>query len=84
MVRAVLAGTVPEDGLEPHPLFGVGVPRAVPGVPDEVLNPRDTWADKQAYDEQAAKLARMFRDNFERYADQASDAVKAAAPKLAG
>ena len=61
--------------------FGVAVPRAVPGVPEGILDPRATWRDAAAYDRQAAELARMFRDNFKRYADQVSGEVNAAAPK---
>jgi len=82
MVTAALTNSVPENGLEPHPVFGVAVPKSVQGVPDEVLNPRGTWKDPSAYDTQANQLAKMFRDNFERYADQASDSVKAAAPTV--
>ena len=49
------------------PVFGLAVPTHVAGVPDEVLNPRDTWPDKAAYDAQAKKLAAMFRENFEKF-----------------
>jgi phosphoenolpyruvate carboxykinase (ATP) len=62
------------------PVFGVEVPTSCPGVPDEVLNPRETWADPDAYDKQAAKLVELFRENFRKFADQASDEVKAAGP----
>jgi len=57
------------------------VPTDVPGVPSQVLNPRDTWPDKAAYDEKARHLARLFIDNFKQFADQASPEVLAAAPK---
>jgi phosphoenolpyruvate carboxykinase (ATP) len=50
-------------------------------VPSEVLRPRDTWADGEAYDAAAAKLARMFEDNFERFADQVSAEVRGAGPR---
>jgi len=52
----------------------------VPGVPDEVLTPRNTWADKAAFDAQAAKLAYMFAQNFEYYADGVAPEVAAAGP----
>jgi phosphoenolpyruvate carboxykinase (ATP) len=62
-------------------VFGVHVPKQVHGVPSEILDPRNTWEDKDAYDAQAEKLARMFKDNFAQFADQVSDEVKAAGPK---
>ena len=55
----------------------------VPGVPSEVLNPRDSWADKVAYDRQAAHLVSLFEKNFETFAGTVSDEVKAAALKSA-
>jgi len=50
-------------------------------MPVEVLKPRNTWADKGAYDVQAHKLAEMFNKNFEQYADKATAAVRSAGPK---
>ena len=81
MIRAVLAGSIAEDGFAPDPVFGVQVPQAVPEVPPEVLSPRNTWKDKGAYDRQAAALAAMFRENFNRYADEVPDGVEAAEPQ---
>ena len=80
MVTAALRGDLDGAEFAPDPVFGIDVPTAVPGVPSEVLRPRDTWADHDAYDAAAAKLAKMFRDNFERFASQVADAVKAAGP----
>jgi phosphoenolpyruvate carboxykinase (ATP) len=81
MVNAALRGDLDDVEYEADPVFGIAVPRSVPGVPSTVLRPRDTWSDVDAYDAQAAKLAKMFKDNFERFADQVSDQVKAAEPK---
>jgi phosphoenolpyruvate carboxykinase (ATP) len=81
VIRAALAGTIAETSLVADPIFGLRVPAAVPGVPSDILNPRATWADTQAYDAQATRLAGMFRENFKRYADHVGDDVKAAAPR---
>ena len=62
-------------------MFGLAVPTEVPGVPSEVLNPRDTWDDPAAFDEAAAKLAGMFQDNFRQFEDQVPDSVVAAGPR---
>jgi phosphoenolpyruvate carboxykinase (ATP) len=81
MVNAALNGELEDVEFEADPVFGIAVPRSVPGVPSTVLRPRETWSDVDAYDAQAAKLAKMFKDNFERFAEQVSDQVRAAAPK---
>jgi phosphoenolpyruvate carboxykinase (ATP) len=54
----------------------------VPGVATRLLEPRSTWSDPQAYDRKAAELARMFRDNFVRFAEDAGDAIAAAGPLI--
>ena len=64
----------------PDPVFGVHVPVTCPGVPVEVLNPRNTWADKEAYDRAAQDLAARFQKNFVQYSDHVSDEVAAAGP----
>lgn len=81
MVGAALAGTL--DGVETRedPRFGLRIPVAVPNVPDTLLTPRDTWENGAAYDRAAEKLAEMFRENFEQYADQVSEEVKNAGPR---
>jgi phosphoenolpyruvate carboxykinase (ATP) len=81
MIRSALAGTISDATLTADPIFGLRTPSSVPGVPADVLNPRATWSDAKAYDAQATKLAGMFRENFNRYADHVADDVKAAAPR---
>jgi len=81
MIRAALAGSIVESSLAADPIFGLKTPRAVPGVPSEVLDPRATWSNPADYDAQARRLAMMFRENFARYQDQVEDEVKAAAPR---
>jgi phosphoenolpyruvate carboxykinase (ATP) len=57
------------------------VPESVPGVPDGILDPRDTWDDALAYDEQAKKLASLFKENFEKFEDQVEEDVRRAGPE---
>jgi phosphoenolpyruvate carboxykinase (ATP) len=80
MVRAVLAGALDKVSFVKDPVFGVDIPASVPDVPPEILVPRRTWTDPAAYDAQARKLAQMFRDNFEQYRSEVSDAVAKAGP----
>lgn len=81
MVRAALAGDLDDVETARAPFFGLEIPTSVPGVPAEVLNARETWNDKDAYDTQAAKLAGLFAENFERFADRVPEAVRNAGPK---
>ncbi|MFY8022345.1 MAG: phosphoenolpyruvate carboxykinase (ATP), partial [Bacteroidia bacterium] len=62
-------------------VFGYAMPTSCPNVPVELLNPRNTWADKAAYDAQANKLANMFVKNFEQFANGVSEEILSAAPK---
>ena len=78
MVNAALNGTLTGTEFRVDPTFGFEVPLAVPGVSSAVLDPRGTWADTAAYDEQKAKLAQMFRDNAGGL--EMDDAVRAAGP----
>jgi phosphoenolpyruvate carboxykinase (ATP) len=82
MVRAALRGRLESYAFHADPTFGLSVPEACPEVPTEVLDPRSTWDDPEAYDVKAKNLAALFRDNFERHADQVSDRVRQAGPVL--
>src|SRR5215212_3047468 len=81
MVRAAIGGKL--DGVETHPdpVFRLNVPESVPGVPDGILDPRDTWDDAEAYDEQAKKLASLFKENFEKFEGQVEEEVRRAGPE---
>ena len=81
MVRAALAGKLDREPTEPEPVFGLAVPRHVPGVPHDILFPRGTWRDPAAYDAQAARLSQLFRQNFEQFAAQVHPAVREAGPR---
>ena len=81
MVRAAMMGALADVPTRIHPVFGLAVPTACPNVPPDVLDPRSTWSDPQAYDVQANKLAAMFVANFEAFASTVSDEVRDAGPR---
>ncbi len=82
MITAALKGKLDNAEFETHPVFGMAIPKTCDGVPAEILNPRNTWADKNAYDEKAKYLGGLFIRNFEKYASGVSDEVRQAAPKI--
>ena len=79
LLSAALDGTLIEGPLRKDPNFGFAVPISAKGVDERLLNPRETWADKDAYDAQAKKLVSMFAENFEQYVAHIDDDVKAVA-----
>jgi phosphoenolpyruvate carboxykinase (ATP) len=81
MVTAAINGELESSNFTADPIFGVLVPDTCPNVPDEVLKPRNTWANPSAYDEQAKKLARLFNDNFKKFSG-ISEAIVNAGPKI--
>ena len=81
MIHAALSGALDTVRYETDPIFNVDVPTACPGVPPELLKPRNTWRDHSAYDAQARKLAQMFIDNFKAYEDAVEPEVGAAGPR---
>jgi phosphoenolpyruvate carboxykinase (ATP) len=82
MINAALSGALDTVAYTHDPIFNLDVPSSCPGVPADVLTPRNTWKDKAAYDTQAKKLAGMFADNFKNFDATASAEVKAAGPKI--
>ena len=81
-ITAALNGELDKVNFETMPVFGLSMPVSCPNVPAEILNPRNTWTDKNAYDAKAAQLAASFVKNFAQYADFASEEIQAAAPKV--
>ncbi len=81
MIDAALHGELDDAEYREDPIFGLRVPTSVPNVPSEVLDPRNTWQDKEKYDEQAHMLAQKFNENFQKYAEGASEEIRAAGPK---
>lgn len=82
MITAALEGKLDQVAYEPHPVFGMQMPSSCPDVPSDVLNPRNTWADKNAYDSKAKDLANQFIKNFEKYASGVSEEILQAAPHV--
>jgi phosphoenolpyruvate carboxykinase (ATP) len=80
MINAALSGALAGVAYDTDTVFNLAVPASCPGVPAEVLRPRDTWTDPAAYDAQARKLAAMFVENFAKYANEVGPEVKAAGP----
>ncbi len=82
LLSAALEGKLEKAEFVPDPVFKILVPRSCPGVPTDVLQPRHTWADKDAYDRQARELAAMFVKNFERYRAQTPAEITASGPQI--
>ena len=77
MVSAALNGELDGVNYKPHPIFQVLVPEAVPGVPSNILNPKNTWDDPEAYEQQAKELARRFAENFQQFTSARPEIVEA-------
>ncbi len=80
MIDAALEGKLEEVDFTTHPIFGLKMPLDCPGVPNEVLNPRETWSDKEAYDEKANKLANSFKSNFAKFEENANEEILSGGP----
>jgi phosphoenolpyruvate carboxykinase (ATP) len=80
IIDAIHGGQLTSAPTERGPVFGIDIVTAVPNVPPEILLPRNTWTDKSAYDAAAAKLAGLFKDNFNKYEAGAAPDVRAAGP----
>ena len=81
MVTAALNGSIEKTEFIHDDTFNLDIPKEIADCPSDILNPKDTWADKNAYDEQAKKLARMFKENFDKKYPDMPDAIKNAGPK---
>jgi phosphoenolpyruvate carboxykinase (ATP) len=81
MLNAALEGKLNNVEFKEHPALGLKYASACPDVPAEIMDPRESWADKKAYDEKAKHLSQLFRDNFKQFEEGVSDAVKNAGPR---
>ena len=82
MITAAMNGKLDNVEYQMQPVFDLKIPTSCEGVPSEILNPRDTWTDKGAFDETAANLANQFVKNFEQFEAETSEAIVSAAPKV--
>lgn len=80
MIAAVLEGKLNDVEYVKHPIFNLMMPTSCPNVPSEVLNPKGTWTDGDAYDKKAKELARSFKENFSKFESYANDEILAGAP----
>lgn len=80
LITAALQGQLDTVAYQQHEVFGVAMPLSCPNVPDNLLNPRNTWESKEAYDAKAQQLAEAFLKNFEKFAEYASEEIMRGAP----
>ena len=80
ILDAIHGGALSDVAVTPDPVFGVGVPASCPGVPREILTPRQTWSDPSAYDATARRLAGLFRDNFRQFESVGGPDLRNAGP----
>ncbi len=80
MITAALDNELDMVAYNTHPVFGYKVPVSCPNVPAEILQPRNTWTDKNSYDKTANNLAHLYVENFKKYADRVSEEILNAAP----
>ncbi len=82
MITAALNGKLDNVGYRVHSILGVSIPITCPGVPSEILSPRETWKDDEGYYAKANELASAFNENFKKYEEFANEEIMAGAPKL--
>lgn len=82
MIRAAMYGALEGVTYKTHTVFGLAMPTACPNIPSEVLDPRETWSDKEAYDRSAENLARKFVENFKKFETFAGDDIMSGSPTL--
>ena len=82
MITSALNGNLNNINWETLPIFGLKYPTECEGVPSNILNPKDTWTDKELYDQTATKLATEFINNFKQFEDQTSNEITQSGPKI--
>ena len=82
MIKAAIDGKLDNVNFKEHEIFGVSIPLSCPSVPTEILDPRNTWRDKDAYDQKANYLANAFIKNFEKFSNYATEEIIAGGPRV--
>jgi phosphoenolpyruvate carboxykinase (ATP) len=82
MINAAIAGQLNNAETIQDEVFGLHIPTSIEGVPSEVLNPRDAWADKAAYDVKAQELSRLFTQNFSKFTNISEEIIKKGGPQI--
>lgn len=82
MITAAMEGKLDNVEFQKQPIFELAIPTNCEGVPSEILNPKDTWADKNEFDKTANNLAAEFVKNFKQFEEGTSEAILSAAPKV--
>ena len=82
MITAALEGQLHDVETRTDDVFGLEVPTSCPDVPDNILHPRSTWADTNAYDAAAQDLAKRFVNNFAQFNETASDSIRSGGPRV--
>ena len=82
MISAILEDKLNDVDFEPHPIFGLYMPKYCPGVPSEMLDPMNTWLQKGAYVSKAIQLAHSFHINFDKFASEASEEILNGGPLI--
>lgn len=82
MITAALEGALNQVPFDQHPVFGLAIPRECPNVPAEILDPRNTWQDKEAYDKKADELSTSFKNNFKKFEAMANQEILQGGPRV--
>ena len=82
MITAALNGELDTVNYKNHVVFGIAIPQSCPEVPSEILNPRNTWENKDLYDQKAIELGQKFKANFAKFEEYANAEIMAGAPQI--
>ena len=82
MITAALNGELDTVDYKNHVVFGIAIPQSCPEVPSEILNPRNTWENKDLYDQKAIELGQKFKANFAKFEEYANAEIKAGEPQI--